>query len=101
MNAVIMDNVHLGDESIVGALTFIKAGEKIPERSVVAGNPAKIIKQVSDEMNKWKTKGTKLYQSLPKDMHEHWKECKALTALPSNRPSKEILFKTWNEISTK
>src|SRR5258705_6866043 len=33
MNSVIMDNVELGDESIVGALTFIKEGEKIPPRS--------------------------------------------------------------------
>src|ERR1700755_2240578 len=68
MNSVIMDQVDLGDECIVGALTFIKAGEKIPARSLVAGNPGKIIKQVSDEMIGWKTEGTKLYQSLPKDM---------------------------------
>src|SRR5687768_12116701 len=47
MNAVIMDNVELGDESIVGALTLIKEGEKIPPRSVVVGNPSKIVKQVS------------------------------------------------------
>src|SRR5438270_12821884 len=50
MNAVIMDEVELGDECIVGALSFIKQGEKILSRSLVAGNPAKIIKQVSDEM---------------------------------------------------
>src|SRR6187402_1085408 len=42
MNAVIMDNVQLGDECVVGALTFIKAGEVIPPRSVLVGNPAKI-----------------------------------------------------------
>jgi phenylacetic acid degradation protein len=65
MNAVIMDNVQLGDESIVGALSFIKEGEMIPARSVVVGNPAKIIKEVSDEMINWKTEGTKLYQALP------------------------------------
>ena len=41
MNSVIMDNVELGKECIVGALTFIKADEKIPARSLVAGNPAK------------------------------------------------------------
>src|SRR5919202_3214240 len=35
MNAVIMDNVDLGDECIVGALAFIKADEKIPARSLV------------------------------------------------------------------
>jgi len=60
MNSLVMDNVELGDESIVGALTFIKEGEKIPSRSVGAGNPGKIIKQVSDEMIAWKTEGTEL-----------------------------------------
>jgi carbonic anhydrase/acetyltransferase-like protein (isoleucine patch superfamily) len=55
MNSVIMDHVELGEESIVGALTLIKEGEIIPSRSVVAGNPGKIIKQVTDEMLKWKT----------------------------------------------
>ena len=65
MNAVIMDEVELGDECVVGALSFIKQGEKIPARSLVAGNPARIIKQVSDEMMDWKSEGTKLYQQLP------------------------------------
>src|SRR5205814_8952728 len=60
MNAVIMDNVMLGDECIVGALTFIKEGEQIPGRSLIVGSPSKIIKQVSDEMFAWKTKGTQL-----------------------------------------
>jgi phenylacetic acid degradation protein len=66
MNAVIMDEVEMGEECIIGALTFIKAGEKIPRRSIVAGNPGKIIKEVSDEMIEWKTEGTALYQQLPR-----------------------------------
>lgn len=82
MNAVIMDNVELGDECIVGALTFIKQDEKIPARSLVAGNPGKIIKQVSDEMIAWKTEGTKLYQALPKEMFESWSVCEPLRELP-------------------
>ena len=65
MNAVIMDEVEIGDECIIGALTFIKAGEKIPARSLVAGNPGKILKEVSDDMIRWKTDGTRLYQELP------------------------------------
>jgi phenylacetic acid degradation protein len=77
MNSVIMDNVEIGDECIVGALSFIKAGEKIPRRSVVAGNPAKILKEVSDELLRWKTEGTALYQALPGEMKESWGECKA------------------------
>jgi phenylacetic acid degradation protein/carnitine operon protein CaiE len=82
MNAVIMDNVELGDECIVGALTLIKQGEKIPARSLVAGHPGKIIKQVSEEMIAWKTEGTKLYQALPKEMRESWKECEPLREPP-------------------
>jgi len=78
MNAVIMDNVELGDECIIGALTFIKQDEKIPARSLVAGNPGKIIKRVSDEMIAWKSEGTTLYQLLPKEMFESWKECEPL-----------------------
>src|SRR5215218_9325374 len=68
MNAVIMDNVELGDECIVGALTFIKADEKFSGRSLIVGNPAKVIKAVSDEMINWKSEGTALYKALPEQM---------------------------------
>ncbi|MEK7256324.1 MAG: transferase hexapeptide repeat family protein, partial [Bacteroidota bacterium] len=62
MNAVVMDNVEIGEECIVGALCFVPAEMKIPRRSLVVGNPGKIIREVSDEMIAWKTKGTELYQ---------------------------------------
>lgn len=78
MNAVVMDEVELGDECIVGALSFIKQGEKIPRRSLVAGNPAKIIKEVSDEMMRWKTEGTRLYQQLPMQCQQTLKACEPL-----------------------
>lgn len=96
MNSVIMDNVVLEDECIVGAMSFIKADEIIPTRSLVAGNPAKIIKQVSDEMIAWKTKGTKLYQQLPKEMQHFSVACEPLRTVPHDRPEQEILFETWN-----
>lgn len=86
MNAVIMDEVELGDECIVGALSFIKHGEKITPRSLVAGNPAKIIKQVSNEMIAWKTEGTKLYQQLPKQCYETLKFCEPLQEETPQQP---------------
>lgn len=95
MNAVIMDNVDLGDECIVGALTFIKQDEKIPSRSLVAGNPGKIIKQVSDEMIEWKTRGTGLYQELPGEMKERWEVCEALSEVEVNRPVQEKFYGNW------
>ncbi len=100
MNAVIMDNVVLEDECIVGALSFIKADEKFERRSLIVGNPAKKIKDVSDEMLQWKTQGTALYQALPKEMHEQWNICEPLRQLPVDRPQQDELYKTWNEIKT-
>ncbi len=94
MNAVIMDNVELGDECIVGALSFIKEGEKIPVRSLVLGNPAKIIKKVSDEMINWKTEGTKLYQQLPADYNKSLKLCKPGKKV-KKQPFKSNLYPSW------
>lgn len=74
MNAVIMDEVMLGAECIVAALSFVKTRSTFFDRSLIAGNPAAVIKEVSDEMIKWKSDGTKIYQQLARDMHEHWKE---------------------------
>lgn len=78
MNAVIMDEVELGDECIVGALCFVKQAERLPARSLVVGNPAKIIRQVSDEMLAWKTEGTKLYQALPQQCFDTLRPCEPL-----------------------
>lgn len=72
MNAVIMDNVVLEDECIVGALSFVKAESHFPKKSLIAGNPAKIIRTISDEMIEWKTKGTQLYQKLAREMKTEW-----------------------------
>lgn len=97
MNAVIMDNVILGDECIVGALSFIKADEHFEQRSLIVGNPAKKIKEVSDEMMAWKTEGTKLYQQLPAQLYATLKTCEPLTAVPENSVSQQTDYKTWNE----
>ena len=97
MNAVVMDNVELGDECIIGALSFIKQDEKIPARSLVAGNPGKIIKPVTDEMIAWKTEGTKLYQALPKEMVESWKECEPLREIPAGLSVQNETYQPWKK----
>lgn len=97
MNAVIMDNVKIGSGCIVGALTFIKEGTDIPDRKVLVGNPAKIVKDVSDEMLKWKTEGTGWYQRLPKELHETLKECEPLREIPENRKDQDSDYETWGK----
>ena len=101
MTAVIMDDVNLGDECIVGALCFIKSGMQIPNRKMVVGNPATIIKEVTDEMIDWKTKGTALYQQLPKECHETLKAVEPLRKIPENRPTQEAFYKTLEEFRKK
>jgi carbonic anhydrase/acetyltransferase-like protein (isoleucine patch superfamily) len=100
MNAVIMDNAVLGDECIVGALSFVKANEVIPERSLLVGNPAKIIKQVSDEMMAWKTEGTKVYQQLAHDCQQELLPCEPLREIPSSMNEVTIDYKTWGETTS-
>jgi len=98
MNAVVMDNAEVGEECIIGAMTFVKANDKIPARSLVVGNPGKVIKQVSDEMIAWKTKGTQLYQRLPQDCQDSLRPCEPLREIPKDRPKQESLYETWEEI---
>jgi carbonic anhydrase/acetyltransferase-like protein (isoleucine patch superfamily) len=97
MNAVVMDNSEIGDECIIGALCFVPGETKIPNRKVAVGNPAKVVKDVTDEMIAWKTKGTGLYQQLPKDCMDTLRECEALTRIPPYRPKQQKIFKTWKK----
>ena len=101
MNSVIMDDAEIGDESIVGAMAFVKAETKIPNRSLVVGNPAKVVKQVSDEMITWKTKGTKLYQQLPLECHESLKEVEPLRKVPKEGILQEDVYVTLRDFMKK
>jgi phenylacetic acid degradation protein len=97
MNAIIMDDVTIEEECIVGALCFVPTKMHIPRRKIAVGNPAKIVKDVSDEMIKWKTEGTQLYQQLPNDMKTTLKECEPLREAEPNRPNQDVLLKIWKE----
>lgn len=101
MNSVVMDGADIGDNSIIGALSFVKGEEKIPPRSLVVGNPARILREVSDEMLAWKTKGTELYQRLPEELYETLKPCEPLREMPMDRPKQEVLFETWQNLNRK
>ncbi|MBS1635438.1 MAG: transferase hexapeptide repeat family protein [Bacteroidetes bacterium] len=97
MNAVVMDNVEIGDNCVIGALCFVPADMIIPERKVVVGNPAKIVKDVTDEMIAWKTQGTKLYQQLPAECFATLKPCEPLRRVPAYRPKQQDVYKTLND----
>jgi phenylacetic acid degradation protein len=96
-NAVVMDNAVVGAGTIIGALCFVPTGMQIPPRSVVVGNPAKIVKDVSDEMLAWKSEGTALYQRLPAEMRGSWREVEPLREVPTDRPTQSNVLKNWKE----
>lgn len=50
-NAVIVGNVHIGKHCVIGANSVVT--KDIPDYCVVAGIPAKVIKQYSFNTNKW------------------------------------------------
>lgn len=100
MNAVIMDNAEIGEECIIGALCFVAANTVIPRRSLVVGNPGKIIREVSDEMITWKTQGTALYQQLPEELRATLRPCEPLREVPGDRPKQMPILKTWKEIQS-
>ena len=101
MNAVIMDGAVIGKGCIVGALCFVPAKMEIPDRKIVVGNPAKIVKDVSDDMIDWKTQGTKLYQQLPKDSYDSLKPCEPLREVPKDIKKQKADFFIWKDSKKK
>ncbi len=97
MNSVIMDDAEIGDECIVGAMTFVKAEMTFERRQLIVGNPARVVKSVSDEMIAWKTAGTRLYQQLPKDCQDSLRQVDPLRELPKRRPVQEDFYKTLSD----
>jgi phenylacetic acid degradation protein len=95
VNAVVMDHAVVGAESIIGALTFVPNEMVIPERKVAVGSPARIVRDVSDEMLTWKTEGTRHYQRLPDLMRKSWKPCEPMREVPADRPIQSVTYQPW------
>lgn len=97
MNCVIMDHVIMGSECIVGAMSFLKEGETFGVKQLIAGNPARVIREVSDEMIRWKSKGTALYQELAEEMHKDFSVAEPLRQVPSDWQVPNGNYASWNK----
>ena len=64
MNAVVQDNAVVGESAMVAASAMIRAGMQIPPRTLVAGVPGKVMRELSEEELTWKCKATAVYQQL-------------------------------------
>lgn len=85
MNAVIMDKAVIGESAIVAACAFVKAGAEIPPRSLAAGMPAKVIRQLSEDEISWKSDGTRTYHELARRSLASMQETAPLTAVEADR----------------
>ena len=85
MNAVVMDEAEIGAGAFVAASAFVRAGLKVPARSLAAGVPAKILRELSDQELAWKREGTAVYQRLTERCLATMKECAPLAAEEPDR----------------
>jgi phenylacetic acid degradation protein len=90
INAVIMDDVVVSKEALVAAASFVRAGFVVPPRTLVAGVPARIVRELSAEEVEWKATGTREYQELAARCLASLKECEPLRALESGRPGAKL-----------
>ena len=80
MNAVVMDEAEIGAGAFVAASAFVRAGLKVPPRSLAAGVPAKVLRELTDQELGWKREGTATYQRLTERCLATMKECEPLAA---------------------
>ena len=85
MNAVINDNAEIGEAAIVGAMSFVKAGMVVPARTLAAGTPARVLRELTELEMAWKAEGTRSYQDLTLRSLATMQETVALSAVEPDR----------------
>jgi phenylacetic acid degradation protein len=85
MNCVVNDNAEVGEDAVVAALAFVKAEARIPARSLAAGIPARVLRELSAEEIQWKRDNMLLYQQLAERSAGTMQQVEALTQPEPNR----------------
>ena len=85
MNAVVNDNAVIGESAFVAAMAFVKAGMQVPPRTLVAGVPAKVMRDLSADEMAWKLDATRTYQNLARRSRASLRETVALAEAEPGR----------------
>lgn len=85
MNAVVLDEAEIGPESLIGALSLVKSDMRAPARSLIVGNPARIVRELPPEAITWKNDGEGEYQRLARMSFTHFEECEPLAEAEPDR----------------
>jgi phenylacetic acid degradation protein len=80
INSVVLDAAVLGRECLVGALSLVPHGMEVPERSLLIGTPARIVRALSAEEVTWRNDVDGNYQYLTRE---------ALSSLRETEPHAE------------
>ncbi|MBI4409350.1 MAG: gamma carbonic anhydrase family protein [Gemmatimonadetes bacterium] len=64
MNAVILQGAVIGEEALVAALSVVPEGMQVPPRTLVAGAPARIRKQLAGGSARWIRESARHYVEL-------------------------------------
>lgn len=95
-HGAVVHGARIGRNALVG-MNAVVMDRVIPPRTVVAGNPARAVKPVSDAMLQWKTEGTRLYQGLPQRLRGSLRPAEPLRQMPPERPEQQASYQTWHE----
>lgn len=85
MNAVVLDEAVVGSECLVGALSLVKSGMRAPPRSLIAGNPAVVVRELPSDSIMWKNDGEGEYQRLARQSLTDFVECTPLDTIEPDR----------------
>jgi phenylacetic acid degradation protein len=94
MNSVVMDQAVVGEDSIIAAMSFIKAGMVIPPRSMVMGSPARVVRELEDREIAWKSFGTTQYHDLAVRSMQTMRETESKDEVEPDRKRIEFGFDT-------
>jgi phenylacetic acid degradation protein len=86
MNAVLMDGSIIGESAFVAAMSFVPGGFEVPPRTLAAGIPAKLRRELTDDEIAWKRRGTQEYQQIAVRSLASMVATEALSAVEPDRP---------------
>jgi len=90
INSVINDHAVIGESAFVAAMAFVKAGVEVPARALVAGIPAKVVRELGEAELAWKKDATRQYQELAVRSLASLVETEALAEPEPNRKRLQV-----------
>ena len=90
MNCVINDDAVIGESAIVAAMAFVKARMVVPPRTLAAGLPARVVRDLTEMELAWKIEATQGYQDLARRSLATMKATVALTSVERDRKRIEL-----------